>query len=69
MATLENREGRFIAPSDHTATGALAGAEMPANLRVFVPNPAGADSYPIVTFSWSALSELPQPRQISPPLR
>ncbi len=34
---------------------ALAAADMPENLRVFVPDPKGADSYPIVTFSWILL--------------
>ena len=28
---------------------------MPENLRVFVPDPKGVDSYPIVTFSWVLL--------------
>jgi len=28
---------------------------MPENLRIFVPDPDGADSYPIVTFSWILL--------------
>ena len=34
---------------------ALASVEMPDNLRAFVPDPRGADSYPIVTFSWILL--------------
>jgi phosphate transport system substrate-binding protein len=28
---------------------------MPENLRVFVPDPDGLNSYPIVTFSWILL--------------
>ena len=28
---------------------------MPDNLRVFMPDPDGADSYPIVTYSWMLL--------------
>ena len=28
---------------------------MPDNLRAFVPDPSGADSYPIATFSWILL--------------
>jgi phosphate transport system substrate-binding protein len=28
---------------------------MPANMRLFVPDPEGSDSYPIVTFSWVLL--------------
>jgi phosphate transport system substrate-binding protein len=32
-----------------------ASVEMPDNLRAFVPDPRGAGSYPIVTFSWILL--------------
>jgi phosphate transport system substrate-binding protein len=28
---------------------------MPGNLRAFIPDPRGAGSYPIVTFSWILL--------------
>jgi phosphate transport system substrate-binding protein len=55
MAALENREGAFIAPTPDAGVQALAAAELPENLRIFVPDPAGADSYPIVTFSWLLL--------------
>jgi len=54
---LENRQGKFVKPSDESCTAALASAEMPENLRVFVPDPGGADSYPIVTFSWILLRQ------------
>jgi phosphate transport system substrate-binding protein len=33
----------------------LARADMPENLRAFVPDPDGLNSYPIVTFSWILL--------------
>jgi phosphate transport system substrate-binding protein len=55
VATLENREGNFVQPSVAAGTAALAGAQLPENLRVFVPDPPGADSYPIVTFTWVLL--------------
>jgi phosphate transport system substrate-binding protein len=51
MALLENREGAFVAPTPESATAALAAAELPENLRAFLPDPAGVASYPIVTFS------------------
>jgi len=54
-AALENKDGRFVRPSDESCSAALAAAEMPENLRVFVPDPKGADSYPITTFSWILL--------------
>jgi phosphate transport system substrate-binding protein len=55
LAVLENREGKFVKPTEESCTAALAEAEMPENLRVFVPDPSGQDSYPIVTFSWILL--------------
>ncbi|HAM50175.1 MAG TPA: phosphate ABC transporter substrate-binding protein PstS [Nitrospiraceae bacterium] len=55
LATLENREGKFVAPTEQSCTAALATAEMPENLRVFIADPVGPESYPIVTFSWILL--------------
>lgn len=54
-AVLENREGRFVAATQESCTAALASSDIPDNLRVFVPDPRGAGSYPIVTFSWILL--------------
>jgi phosphate transport system substrate-binding protein len=54
-ALLENREGRFIRSTPESCTAALATAEMPENLRVFLPDPSGPVSYPIVTFTWILL--------------
>jgi len=55
MATLENKDGKFVKSSEQSCSAALATAEVPENLRVYIPDPAGADSYPIVTFSWILL--------------
>jgi phosphate transport system substrate-binding protein len=55
IATLENKDGNFVRPSAQSATAALASAELPDNLRVFVPDPSGRDSYPIVTMTWILL--------------
>jgi phosphate transport system substrate-binding protein len=54
-AALENKEGKFVKPSEESCQAALAAAEIPTNLRVFVSDPSGANSYPIVTFSWVLL--------------
>ena len=36
----------------------------PGNLRVFLPDPEGQDSYPIVTFTWLLLrDQYPDPRK------
>lgn len=55
MAALENKEGKFIQPSEESCMTALATIDLPENLRAFAPDPSGADSYPIVTFSWILL--------------
>jgi len=52
MAAIENREGRFVEPTEAGGTTAFANAQMPANLRLFVADPPGLDAYPIVTFCW-----------------
>ena len=54
-AALENKDGKFVKPSEKTCGAALATADVPNNLRVFVADPTGVDSYPIVTFSWILL--------------
>jgi phosphate transport system substrate-binding protein len=55
MASLENRDGNFVRPGDRAGMAALASADLPANLRLFIADPAGHDAYPIVTFSWILL--------------
>ena len=57
MAVLENRAGRYVEPTLENGAQALAETldEMPANLRMFVGDPAGESSYPIVTYSWLLL--------------
>ena len=52
MAVLENKAGVFVYPTDESATAALAAVKLPANLRAFITDPAGQDSYPIVTYTW-----------------
>jgi phosphate transport system substrate-binding protein len=55
VAALENRDGKFIKPTEQNFIAGLASAEFPANLRVFVPDPSGPNSYPIVSYSWVLL--------------
>jgi phosphate transport system substrate-binding protein len=54
-ARLENRAGRFIRATVQSGRAALGAARLPDNLRLFLPDPAGPDSYPIVTLSWVLL--------------
>jgi phosphate transport system substrate-binding protein len=57
MAQLQNRAGRYVEPSDRSGQVALASTagRIPSNLRLFVPDPDGDESYPIVTYSWLLL--------------
>ena len=55
MAAIENKEGKFIQPAEQSCVAGLASADLPDNLRAFVPDPSGASSYPIVTYSWVLL--------------
>lgn len=58
MATLQNAVGEFVAPSAASGEAVLAAgavSSLPANLRLFLPDPPGAASYPIVTLSWLLL--------------
>ncbi|QHV00864.1 phosphate ABC transporter substrate-binding protein PstS [Synechocystis sp. CACIAM 05] len=52
MASLQNKDGQFVTPTDENASATLAAVELPENLREFITNPSGAESYPIVTYTW-----------------
>lgn len=58
IATLENRAGIPVMPSPASGKAALASAgTIPEDLRLFVPDPEGADAYPIVSYTWLLLNE------------
>ncbi len=52
MAALQNKDGKFVMPSEQSGMEALAKATMPADLRVWLPDPEGEGSYPIATYTW-----------------
>ncbi|WP_028578864.1 phosphate ABC transporter substrate-binding protein PstS [Desulfogranum japonicum] len=52
MASLENKEGHFVAPGLEGGQAALANAVIPENMIVWLPDPAGVDSYPMATYTW-----------------
>jgi len=54
VAAIRNRAGNFVLPSIESTTAAAAGMELPANsdLRLSIVNGAGADAYPISSFTW-----------------
>lgn len=59
MAQLENKEGNFVAPSDESGLASIAAnpARNQKDLRTVLTNPAGGNSYPIVSFSWLLLKK------------
>jgi len=52
--TVRNASGRFVRPSLESTTAAVEGAlgAIPADFRVFITNPDGAQAYPISGFTW-----------------
>ena len=49
---VQNKAGDYIAGGDETGVAALAAAQLAPDLRGWVEDPAGAEAYPIVTFTW-----------------
>jgi phosphate transport system substrate-binding protein len=52
MATLQNRSGNYVHPTNRAGDDALLKTELPDDFRVFTPDPAGEGSYPIITYTW-----------------
>lgn len=52
MVWLENKASKFIEPTLESGQAALVGVEIPADLRAWLPDPAGDNAYPIVTYTW-----------------
>lgn len=52
MAVLENKSGKYMKADLASEQAALAGVEMPPDLRAWAPDPSGADAYPIVSYTW-----------------
>jgi len=51
---VRNRSGRFVQATLESVTAAAtaASASMPEDFRVSITDPAGADAYPIASFTW-----------------
>ena len=58
-ATIQNHDGKYVAPSTDGASAAAAGAtaNMPADLRAVITDPSGDTSYPITGFSWVVINQ------------
>ncbi|NET70625.1 MAG: phosphate ABC transporter substrate-binding protein PstS [Sphaerospermopsis sp. SIO1G2] len=51
-ASLENKSGNFITATEESASKTLGAVTLPENLRAFISDPEGAESYPVVTYTW-----------------
>lgn len=56
---VQNSSGNFVKASLNSVTAAAAGATktMPADFRVSITNPPGAQAYPISTYTWLLIPE------------
>jgi len=54
-ATMQNKEGKWIAPSLQSTSAAAAAATIPEDMRVSIVNAPGADAYPIAGFAWALI--------------
>ena len=51
-ATLQNKSGAYVKADLKSGQAALASVTLPENLRAWIPDPAAAGAYPIVTYTW-----------------
>lgn len=52
FASLENKAGNFVESTLQSSQAALASGQLPDDLIAWSSDPAGNDSYPIVTYTW-----------------
>ena len=52
MAALQNKAGNFVMANEKSEMESLSQATIPPDMRVWLPNPEGKGSYPIVTYTW-----------------
>jgi phosphate transport system substrate-binding protein len=57
FAALENKAGKFVTYNDQSAAKTLEAVQLPENLRAFIPDPEGDESYPIVSYTWLLVHE------------
>jgi phosphate transport system substrate-binding protein len=55
--SVQNAAGSFVKADLASVTAAAAAANMPDDFRVSITNPAGANAYPIATFTWLLIPE------------
>lgn len=52
FAQLQNKAGHYVVPNAQSGAEALAAVKMPENLVAWLPDPDGAKSYPITSYTW-----------------
>jgi phosphate transport system substrate-binding protein len=56
---VQNAAGQFVSASLESVTAAAAAATIPEDFRVSITNAAGANAYPIASFTWILLYQSP----------
>jgi phosphate transport system substrate-binding protein len=63
-AALENKAGAFVSPGEASGKAALASAQPKGNdLRMWIPDPEGAEAYPIASFTWMLFYKSQDPKK------
>ena len=52
MAMMQNKAGKYVMPDAENGAAALANAQLPPDMRVWLSDPDGNQSYPITTYTW-----------------
>jgi phosphate transport system substrate-binding protein len=52
MAALQNKAGKFIVSSAASGSAALSHVKLPSDMRAWLSDPEGEQSYPIATYTW-----------------
>ncbi len=52
LTVLQNHDGKFVAPTLESTSAAAAGVAIPADYRVSLTDAAGANAYPIASFTY-----------------
>src|SRR5262249_43487612 len=58
--SLQNSSGKYVDATLESVTAAAASVKMPADFRISITNPAGADAYPAATYSWVMIYKRPK---------
>jgi len=62
-ALRQNKAGNFVAVGGETGKAALANAQLSEDLRMWVDDPDGENSYPIASFTWMLFYKKQDPKK------